>query len=325
MIPLYSTFFRFKAERPLAINIVGITIFSLGALAVLLILYLYMDTLKHIMKYAPPLAKTHSAFVVSVYPVVGIATYCAIVVPRAHLLAEAMTQGIFMASLYQLFCLFVAYAGGEAELIKRVKPDSLILKVPPCCCWPCCFCLPLLPINKTNMKRLRLLVLQLPVVQGLVYMVLLVMWAEEESLYQVNYVYMQPVIIVSIFSGLWGMIMTMTMLRDVLKEHNIRGKFFALQLVLLLAKLQGLLARFAVWGDVFPCKLPITPTVYANLIYNSSMLWEMIVLGYVARKLYKQPVTDLSGGKMHTAVHICPVIPCSHKIFDENYNNTVRY
>lgn len=30
------------------------------------------------------------------------------------------------------------------------------------------------------MKRLRLLVLQLPVVQGLVYMVLLVMWAEEE-------------------------------------------------------------------------------------------------------------------------------------------------
>lgn len=82
------------------------------------------------------------------FQVVGIATYCAIVVPRAHLLAEAMTQGIFMASLYQLFCLFVAYAGGEAELIKRVKPDSLILKVPPCCCWPCCFCLPLLPINK---------------------------------------------------------------------------------------------------------------------------------------------------------------------------------
>ena len=31
-----------------------------------------------------------------------------------------------------------------------------------------------------NVKKLRLLVLQLPVVQGLVYMVLLVMWAEEE-------------------------------------------------------------------------------------------------------------------------------------------------
>lgn len=58
--------------------------------------------------------------------------------------------------------------------------------------------------------------------------------------------------------------MTMTMLSEVLKEHNIRGKFFVLQLVLLLAKLQGLLARFAVWSDMLPCKIPITPTVYAN-------------------------------------------------------------
>lgn len=33
------------------------------------------------------------------------------------------------------------------------------------------------------MKRLRLLVLQLPLVQGLVYMVLLVMWAEEQVRY----------------------------------------------------------------------------------------------------------------------------------------------
>ena len=52
-----------------AINLVGITIFTLGALAVLVILYMYIDTLKHVMKYAPPLAKAHSAFVLSVYPV----------------------------------------------------------------------------------------------------------------------------------------------------------------------------------------------------------------------------------------------------------------
>lgn len=54
------------------------------------------------------------------------------------------------------------------------------------------------------------------------------------------------------------------MLADVLKEHNIRGKFFVLQFVLLLAKFQGLLARFAITSELFPCKIPITPTVYAN-------------------------------------------------------------
>lgn len=52
-----------------AINIVGVTILTLGALAVFFILYMYIDTVKHVIKYAPPLAKTHSAFVLSVYPV----------------------------------------------------------------------------------------------------------------------------------------------------------------------------------------------------------------------------------------------------------------
>ena len=52
-----------------AINVIGITIFTLGALAVLLILYMYVDTLRHITKHAPPLAKANSAFVISVYPV----------------------------------------------------------------------------------------------------------------------------------------------------------------------------------------------------------------------------------------------------------------
>jgi organic solute transporter subunit alpha len=76
-----------------------------------------------------------------------VATYCAIVVPRAQLLAEAVTQGVFMAALYQLFCLLVAYCGGEAELIRRVKPNSLNPRVAPCCCYPCC-CLPFMTVDK---------------------------------------------------------------------------------------------------------------------------------------------------------------------------------
>lgn len=61
--------FRFWFLRIAAINLIGVTIFTLGALAVLLILYMYVDTLRHITKHAPPLAKANSAFVISVYPV----------------------------------------------------------------------------------------------------------------------------------------------------------------------------------------------------------------------------------------------------------------
>lgn len=84
--------------------------------------------------------------------VVAVATYCAILVPRAHLLAEAMTQGMFMASMYQLFCLFMAYCGGEANLIASVKPQSLDMQVPPCCCWPCCCFLPKFTLTKYKLK-----------------------------------------------------------------------------------------------------------------------------------------------------------------------------
>ncbi|GLV35391.1 uncharacterized protein CBL_01459 [Carabus blaptoides fortunei] len=247
-----------------AINVYGVALFTVGGAAVLIVLIMYIDTLRYIMKNSPPRVKTHSAFVLGVYPVIAVATYCGIVVPRAHLLAEAVTQGIFMAGMYQLFCLLVAYCGGEAELVRKVKPNTMDLRVGPCCCWPCCCCLPSPDVNKKTVKNLRLLVLQLPVVQGLVYMSLLVMWAERESLYQVNYVYVQPIIIVSILSGIYSMSMTMKMLRDILKDHSIVAKFLVLQMVLLFAKLQALITRIVAWSGALPCKPPITPAVYAS-------------------------------------------------------------
>jgi len=61
-IPIY---FLFTA----AINLTGVTIFTVGAVIVIMILYLYVDTLRCIIKNAPPMVKTHSAFILSVYPV----------------------------------------------------------------------------------------------------------------------------------------------------------------------------------------------------------------------------------------------------------------
>uniref|UniRef100_A0A069DYR0 Putative organic solute transporter alpha-like protein n=1 Tax=Panstrongylus megistus TaxID=65343 RepID=A0A069DYR0_9HEMI len=275
-----------------AFNALGFTLFSIGGLALLLVLILYIDTIRHIIKSAPTSAKGHSAFVISVYPVVSIATYCATIVPRAQLVAEAVTQGMFMACLYQLFCLIVAYSGGEAQLVKKVHPNNLSLQVAPCCCWPFCSFLPTFTLTKKKLSVLRLLVLQLPVIQGLTYMALLVMWAEEQSLYHINYTYFQPVVIMSILLGIWGIVMTVKVTIPVLQEYHIQGKFIVLQLVLLFAKFQGFIAKFVAMGDIFPCKNPITPLVYSNLIYNSAILWEMVLLCTFARFLYKKTLPE---------------------------------
>lgn len=76
--------------------------------------------------------------------------------------------------------------------------------------------------------------------------------------------YFQPLIIMSILFGVWGMTMTINLLKDVLDKHSMQGKFLVLQLVLLFAKLQALLTRIAVWVGLMPCKPPITPMVYGN-------------------------------------------------------------
>jgi len=284
-IPSISEYFT-------AFNEAGVALFSLGGMAVMIVLCTYVDTIRHIIKNAPPGTKTHSAFVVSVYPVVAMATYCATIVPRAQLLAEAVSQGMFMCCLYQLFCLVVAYSGGEAELIRKVQPNSLVLNVAPCCCWPCCSLLPVFSPDKLKVRRLRLLVLQLPVVQGIIYMILLVMWAEEQSLYQVNHNYFLPVIVTSIITGIWGMVMTLKMTEEVLKEYHLKGKFFVLQFVLIFAKFQAIAAKMVVWSNAIECRQPITPTVFSNLIYNSVILWEMVMLSVIARHLYRRPVPE---------------------------------
>ncbi|KAK5643107.1 hypothetical protein RI129_006952 [Pyrocoelia pectoralis] len=312
-----------------AINIYGLLLLTVGVVAVILILYMFVDTLLYIIKNSPPRVKTYSASVIGVYPVIAIATLCATIVPRSQLLAEAVTQGIFMIGMYQLFCLLMAYCGGEAELIRKVKPASLNTKVAPCCCWPCCCCLPSLDINKNRVRYLRLLVLQLPVVQGLVYMTLLVLWAERESLYQVNYIYVQPVIVTSIFIGIWGMTMTIHLLKELLKDYWTFSKFIVLQLVLILSKFQGISMKGIVWLRLLPCHPPLTPTVYSNLIYNCLILLEMVLLGFIARKLYKRPLQDMG---LSEESHVSPICIIGQHLTSngtivavESNNNDISY
>ncbi|CAH1160197.1 unnamed protein product [Phaedon cochleariae] len=284
-----------------ATNTYGIALVTAGTFAVLLVLAMFLDTLRFILTHSSSGVKAHSVFVTGVYPVISLATYLAILVPRAHLLSEAVTQGAFMSGMYRLFCLFVAYCDGEAELMKRIEVRRVrwTLRVTPCCCWPCCTFLPELEATKSSLRSLKLLVLQLPVVQGLAYLVLLVMWAERESLYQVNYIYLQPVIIISILVGIWSMTILMNVLKSTLdKSYSLSGKFIVLQLVLIFAKVQGLATRALVWVDMLPCNPPITPQVYANLLHNALMLSEMVLLGAIARYLYKKNIPEIATEEM---------------------------
>lgn len=82
-----------------------------------------------------------------------------LIISRTQLLSEAVTQIFLTIALYRLYLLLV-YIGRK----KVTKTPPLILRVGPCCCWPC-LPFPNLEMTDANLSWLRLLVLQLPIIQ----------------------------------------------------------------------------------------------------------------------------------------------------------------
>lgn len=81
------------------------------------------------------------------------------IVSRTQLLSEAMIQIFLAIALFRLYLLLV-YVGFK----KVTNTPPLMLRAMPCCCWPC-LPFPSLEMTDSNLSWLRLLVLQLPIIQ----------------------------------------------------------------------------------------------------------------------------------------------------------------
>ncbi|KAH1019763.1 hypothetical protein HUJ04_009552 [Dendroctonus ponderosae] len=278
-------------------SIYVIPLAAVGAAFLMFSLLVFANTLRFILRRSCSKAKTFTTFITAIYPVIGFLSYCFLLVPRSSLLCEALSQGFITVALYQLFCLLMAYGGGHASLIETAGSVRIDLKEPPCCCWPCC-ALPTFALQKKAIDWFQCLVLQVPLVQGLVYFVFLLMWAENLSLYEANYWYLQPVLIISILTGIWGLTITIKALSSLLDpEFRLRTKLNILQGVLLFSKLQPLLIKVFVWTNLLPCNPPLTPQLYANMIQSALLIMEMALLGLLVRRIYRRQLPEVSSLK----------------------------
>ncbi|KAJ0176057.1 hypothetical protein K1T71_008231 [Dendrolimus kikuchii] len=262
-------------------------IWSSELVVLLAICLLYVITMKSALKHWRHNVD-NVAVVLAVYPVVAAAAFLATILPRARILTEAIEQQAVMVAMYYLFCMIIADFGGFEQLERRAAGARLETRVPPCCCWPCCF-IPQPNIQKRNLKLLRYLVLQMPVIQGLIYILILILWAESMMLYHRCFVYIQPFIIASILTGVWGMIMTVRTAGSL--GCNARPRFFAVQLTLLIVKLQSGFAKVLPEIVHLPCVLPLNPSVFVNMINNAIMILEMLLLTILAWRLYGRPAS----------------------------------
>ncbi|RVE42523.1 hypothetical protein evm_012831, partial [Chilo suppressalis] len=268
-----------------------------GFIILLTICVLYGITMRSVWRHSRSSA-SYTAVVLSVYPVVALSAYIATIVPRAMLVCEAVAQQVVVVALYNFFCMIIAEGGGVDRLVSRTPDCHLETRVLPCCCWPCCV-IPRPRLQTRNLLRIRYLVLQMPFIQAIIYISVLIIWAEDMNLYIRSFPYFQPFVAASILTGLWGVMMCVRAAEA--GGARPRPRLLALQLVLFIVKLQYGAVRALPTMVRMPCVMALHPAVFVNLLQNSTTLVEMLLLSVLAWRLYSAPSTK-AVDKVHHAV-----------------------
>ncbi|KAL4715611.1 hypothetical protein ACJJTC_006190 [Scirpophaga incertulas] len=268
-----------------ALQSYAVALWLSGFAILLTVCCLYGLTLRSVWRHSRS-SLASAAVVLAVYPVVAASSYVATIVPRAMLLCEAIAQQVVMVAMYHFYCMMLTDCGGAEKLVSRTGENFLETRVLPCCCWPCCV-IPRPQLEKRNLLRIRYLVLQLPVIQALIYITLLIIWAEDMLLYVRSVAYVQPLVVASILAGVWGAVMCARAAEAA--GARPRRRLLALQVALLVVKLQCGAVKMLPQLFALPCVMALHPSVFVNLLQNTVTMVEMLLLALLAWRLYSSP------------------------------------
>lgn len=274
----------------------GWVLLGLATIAYAVLLVVFVDTVKHVIRYCHIQHKETTAIVLSVYPVLGLCSYLGLLFQKANLFLDAVAQLWFAFCMYQFLTLTLKYFGGETRFVAKSEGTVLPWRGPPCCCWPCCACLcPKETVNKRQIKFVKILVMQHTWVQLILSILGLTLWLEgwyvHMSMRPDNaYIYLYIVSISSFIFGLWAFIVGFKASLRQLQEFHYTPKIVTFQLCLVFLRLQGLIVNsILVPTGAIPCLPPFSPRVFANVILNSLLLGQLLILVIVARHYYKLP------------------------------------
>lgn len=259
----------------------GVSLVSVGAAFSILTIFFAIEASYNV--YSQKETSTYKANVISilsVYPIASICSLAAIAIPRAQLLSETVTHAFLTVSFYRLYLLLVDVGRRQVT-----KAPTLKLNVGPCCCWPC-LPFPTLEMIDANLSWIRVIVLQLPIVQGLLCFISFIMALDEQRTTPTYFPFFQPFVFSSILLAVYGITIVTKTVHSVLPGEKLNLKTLVSQLVLLFSKGQAGIIKLLANTGLFLCNPPITPITYANVTQNALMLIQMLLLCIAARYLY---------------------------------------
>ncbi|XP_053671214.1 organic solute transporter alpha-like protein [Anopheles nili] len=266
---------------PIACIIVATVLLSIATFSI------FFKNAYHILHRTPKQFKTKSILLLTIYPLVTLFGVVSISVPRAYFLCDTVMHVYFMICAYVFFSLCMQYVDGEDALIKSTDSQTFSLRTPPFCCL-----VPLFkrqPVTKTRLRFVRMLIMQLPVVQTALFLALNVVFVEDYANFNRIILYFVPLIVVSILLGVWGLNVLVRMLSPLYSDLKLMGKYFVLQAVLILCRIQPLIIAAIVGSTIAECAFPMTLQVQKNAVFQMCLCFEMMLLSCWASVLYKFP------------------------------------
>ncbi|XP_052865002.1 organic solute transporter alpha-like protein [Anopheles cruzii] len=241
----------------------------------------------HILHQTPKQFKSKSILLLAIYPLIALFSVVSISVPSSFFLCDTVMHIYFMICAYVLFSLCMQYVDGEDALIKSTDSQSFSMRTPPLCC-----IIPLLKrtsISKNRLLFIRILIMQLPIVQSALFLALNVVFVEDHDNFNRIILFFVPWIVTSILLGVWGLNILVRMISPLYSDLKLMGKYFVLQAVLILCRIQPLVITAIVSSSVADCSFPLTLQVQKNAIFQLCLSFEMMVLSCWASKLYQTP------------------------------------
>uniref|UniRef100_A0A182PKH2 Organic solute transporter alpha-like protein n=1 Tax=Anopheles epiroticus TaxID=199890 RepID=A0A182PKH2_9DIPT len=266
---------------PIAFIIAATVLLSIGTFSI------FFNNAYHILHRAPKQFKTKSILLLTIYPLVTLFGVVSISVPRAYFLCDTVMHVYFMICAYIFFSLCMQYVDGEDALIKSTDSQTFSLRTPPLCC-----IMPLFKrtsVTKNRLRFVRMLIMQLPVVQTALFLALNVVFVEDYPNFNRIILYFVPLIVISILLGVWGLNILVRMIAPLYSDLKLMGKYFVLQTVLILCRIQPLVIAAIVSSSITDCAFPNTLQVQKNAIFQLCLCFEMMVLSCWASLLYKTP------------------------------------
>ncbi|XP_030387881.1 uncharacterized protein LOC115634360 [Scaptodrosophila lebanonensis] len=229
-----------------------------------------------------------SIAMVSLYPIISMAALFTLFVPYSWFVCHTVMHAMFMFGGPIFRMLLFRYVDSEQNYLKQNGGEAVQLNTPPCCCW--CVCLPLVVLTKTKMCISRCMVWQMPFVQGLIMLVLNVLYYGDVVLYRQVLFFFIPFIIASVVSGAWSLQITVRMITKLHGNYQLRKKMFCLQLVIVLCKVQYLVLYEQLKAVPLGGDYPMNHTIYKQTIINILILVEMVLVSLFAKSAYRTPV-----------------------------------